>query len=115
MTDDEILAVTRKYFWLTPKIYPSQQLFIDYARAVLAAAEFDRNWACQKLPHDVETCPRGKLQQPEPTCTNRAQCWEPCGLLGNDERYVKVGREPNLADALGGPKQDNQGGRVVDG
>lgn len=38
-----------------------------------------------------EPCPRG-ADRPEPTCTNRHQCWEPCGELGKDERHVRVSR-----------------------
>lgn len=38
-----------------------------------------------------EPCPRGK-QRPEQSCTNRHQCWEPCGELGNSEKHVMVGR-----------------------
>lgn len=32
---------------------------------------------------DKEPCPRGEVSKPEPSCTNRHQCWEPCGRLGN--------------------------------
>lgn len=39
-----------------------------------------------------EPCPRG-ADKPEKSCTNRHQCWEPCGQLGNDERHVRFGRE----------------------
>jgi hypothetical protein len=39
-----------------------------------------------------EPCPRGN-DKPEPTCTNRHQCWEPCGELGKSEEHVRVGRQ----------------------
>lgn len=37
-----------------------------------------------------EPCPRGRLQQPEPSCTNRHQCWEPCGLLGKSAEHARI-------------------------
>lgn len=36
-----------------------------------------------------EPCPRG-ADKLEETCVNRHQCWEPCGELGHDERFVRV-------------------------
>jgi hypothetical protein len=51
----------------------------------------------------VEPCPRG-TQQPEPQCTNRHQCWEPCGELGRSmEHAVRAGpeREAEIDAALG--------------
>jgi hypothetical protein len=59
----------------------------------------------------VEPCPRG-ADKPEPTCTNRHQCWEPCGELGHSAEYARPA-DPEAAkrinDALGvasgfGPK-----------
>jgi hypothetical protein len=38
----------------------------------------------------VEPCPCG-ADKPEPTCTNRHQCWEPCGELGKSAEHVRVG------------------------
>ncbi len=38
-----------------------------------------------------EPCPRGE-QRPEPWCTNRLQCWEPCGELGKSAEHVRVAR-----------------------
>ena len=38
----------------------------------------------------AEPCPRG-ADKPEPTCTNRHQCWEPCGELGKSEEHVRPG------------------------
>ena len=31
----------------------------------------------------VVPCPNGQ-------CSNQHTCWEPCGVMGNDERFVKV-------------------------
>jgi hypothetical protein len=47
----------------------------------------------------VEPCPCGE-DRPEPTCTNRHQCWEPCGELGKSEEHaravgVALPREPD--------------------
>jgi hypothetical protein len=44
----------------------------------------------------VEPCPCG-ADKPEPTCTNRHQCWEPCGELGKSEEHARAVREPNIA------------------
>jgi len=34
-----------------------------------------------------EPCPRG-VDKPEESCTNRHQCWEPCGELGQSEEHA---------------------------
>jgi len=55
--------------------------------------------ARKSLPHQeghhpaapAEPCPKGD-DRPEKDCTNRHQCWEPCGELGNDVRYARVSR-----------------------
>jgi hypothetical protein len=39
---------------------------------------------------DVQACPNA-AHMGEHACANKAQCWEPCGLLGNDEKHVRVG------------------------
>jgi hypothetical protein len=49
----------------------------------------------------MEPCPRG-ADKPEPTCTNRHQCWEPCGELGKSEEYVRVGRTDPAKSAAAG-------------
>lgn len=48
-----------------------------------------------------EPCPRGRLQQPEPTCTNRHQCWEPCGELGKSADHARAYRGLDAAKAAG--------------
>jgi hypothetical protein len=52
--------------------------------------------AAQPNTDGVEPCPRG-ADKPEPTCTNRHQCWEPCGELGKSEEHARAVREPNIA------------------
>lgn len=56
----------------------------------------DRKWrkdnpAATAAPKP-EPCPRGD-NRPEPSCTNRAQCWEPCGELGKSAEHARVGKE----------------------
>jgi hypothetical protein len=41
------------------------------------------------LASGVEPCPRG-ADKPESTCTNRHQCWEPCGELGKSEEHARA-------------------------
>lgn len=51
----------------------------------------------------VQGCPNAE-RMGEHACTNRSQCWEPCGELGNDERFVRVappGAEHAIDRALG--------------
>lgn len=36
-----------------------------------------------------EPCPRG-ADRPEPSCTNRHQCWEPCGELGHSAEHARI-------------------------
>lgn len=66
-----------------------------------ACRNFARLYAEEALalaaPHQtagdaIEPCPRGKLQQPDGACTNRHQCWEPCGELGNSMEHARVSR-----------------------
>lgn len=54
----------------------------------------------------VEPCPRGN-QKPEPSCTNRHQCWEPCGELGKSEEHVRVGRQSTAGVAIPDGGQSN--------
>jgi hypothetical protein len=37
----------------------------------------------------AQLCPRGDAR-PEPSCTNRHQCWEPCGELGHSLEHAAV-------------------------
>jgi hypothetical protein len=47
--------------------------------------------AAEIASYEGMPCPRG-ANKPEPTCTNRHQCWEPCGELGKSaERARPVG------------------------
>jgi Lar family restriction alleviation protein len=47
-----------------------------------------------------EPCPRGK-DKPEHSCTNRHQCWEPCGELGKSAEHARPGRtDPAEVDRL---------------
>jgi hypothetical protein len=46
-----------------------------------------------------EPCPRGELDKPEPTCANRHQCWEPCGLLGKSAAHARPA-SPELTAAI---------------
>lgn len=39
-----------------------------------------------------QPCPRGEVSKPEPSCTNRHQCWEPCGELGKSEKHARIHR-----------------------
>lgn len=61
------------------------------------------------VPCGVEPCPLG-AGKPEPTCTNRHQCWEPCGELGKSEEHA-VRASPELEkrinDAIGVPEPQN--------
>jgi hypothetical protein len=68
-----------------------------YIRRVLINSASD---AAQPAPGP---CPLGKGCQRDPDCTNRHQCWEPCGELGNSEAHVRVYRAPDAAPA-GEPK-----------
>jgi hypothetical protein len=45
--------------------------------------------AMKRAAAGVEPCPRGE-DRPEPTCTNRHQCWEPCGELGKSEEHARA-------------------------
>lgn len=61
-----------------------------------------------------EPCPRGN-DKPETTCTNRHQCWEPCGELGKSEEHVRVGRsDPAVIDRILGIKRSPDKQRVAD-
>ena len=53
-----------------------------------------------------EPCPRGD-DNPEPSCTNRHQCWEPCGELGHSmERAKRASPEHEAAiNAANGVKE----------
>lgn len=44
----------------------------------------------------VQACPNA-AHMGEHACANKAQCWEPCGELGNDERFVRVAGEKDTA------------------
>lgn len=62
---------------------------------------------------DKAPCPRG-ASKPEPSCTNRHQCWEPCGELGHSQKHARVAG-PDLAAKLdaalskaGTPTQDQE-------
>lgn len=50
----------------------------------------------KKLP--AESCPDPSKNGGHEICTNRLQCWEPCGELGNDERFIEVGTAPEIPD-----------------
>ena len=48
----------------------------------------------------------------EHACEDKTQCWEPCGELGNDERYVRVCTDPKVyaaVDAAVGIERAKQG------
>jgi hypothetical protein len=38
------------------------------------------------------SCPNAQ-HMGDHACSNKAQCWEPCGELGHSEAHVRVGRE----------------------
>jgi hypothetical protein len=63
---------------------------IGWMGGVIEGREQERKRASGVTP--CEPCPRGN-DKPEPTCTNRHQCWEPCGELGKSEEHVRVGRQ----------------------
>lgn len=50
-----------------------------------------------------ETC-FGNIAEPEDCCNQPAQCWEPCGDLGKDERYVGVVEPANSTAVVVEPK-----------
>jgi hypothetical protein len=54
--------------------------------------ELTAEWIAENtatVPSGVEPCPCGE-DRPEPTCTNRHQCWEPCGELGKSEEHARA-------------------------
>jgi hypothetical protein len=56
------------------------------------------------LAHAPEPCPRGK-DKPEHSCTNRHQCWEPCGELGKSAEHARPGRtDPETVKRILGVK-----------
>lgn len=67
--------------------------------------EFHRNgpvvisFHCDERPPAPEPCPSA-THMGEHACSNKHQCWEPCGELGKDEDYVSVAPD---SDAPGEP------------
>lgn len=42
--------------------------------------------------HTIMPCPAAS-QMGEHACANQHDCWEPCGVMGNDERFVTRAQE----------------------
>lgn len=47
----------------------------------------------------IESCPDA-VRMRDHACANRAQCWEPCGLLGKSEVHARVMAEAEDAQFL---------------
>jgi hypothetical protein len=59
--------------------------------------------------HTIMPCPAAD-KMGEHACKNQHECWEPCGVLGNDERFVAVkpydpAENDAVLAALGIPRQ----------
>lgn len=68
-----------------------------YAQRAALAWRYAAQVDATVQPPPPEPCPRG-ADKPEALCTNRHQCWEPCGELGKDERFaVAAGPEHTAA------------------
>ena len=50
----------------------------------------------------IESCPDAARMR-DHACANRAQCWEPCGLLGKSEAHVRPVPDLHKAFPSGGP------------
>lgn len=75
--------------------YAVREHIFDYTPAVGVA-----------LTPSPEPCPLGQDRH-DKDCTNRHQCWEQCGELGKDERFVRVGRtDPRKVNDADGVRED---------
>lgn len=59
-----------------------------YEEQVKISESLKRDLAEMQRKHP-EPCPNPAHSYSQ-ICTNRFQCWEPCGELGNDERFITV-------------------------
>jgi hypothetical protein len=82
--------------------------YAEYSAALESVlAAFPAPTAAPEAP-TAEPCPRG-ADKPEPTCTNRHQCWEPCGELGHSAEHAVVHRPAVERVALPTPSEQPTG------
>jgi hypothetical protein len=88
----DVLAAVRGSNRL-PETTMQAERALDAIRAARKKAEAALSaYAAARGVTPCEPCHRGN-DKPEPTCTNRHQCWEPCGEMGKSEEHVRVGRQ----------------------
>jgi hypothetical protein len=99
----ELIAFARAIERRAPsKAAPAVEEVLQMVRDAIRSA-IERLAASPVASPQPEPCPRGRVSQPDKDCTNRHQCWEPCGELGHSAEHC-VAASPELSAAIDAPK-----------